>query len=439
MWPGDSVMVITERVVPVDSWTHVAVTYAGSSRASGLRVFLDGDPFLVRVVRDGLTKEMTPDGPGPDLAIGYRFRDSGFRGGRVDEFRLFDRTLAPPEVASLAGRPDLDQAWTTPTEQLTEQQSENLRAVHQATAAMGLIAARADLRPRRQERGRLIETLPEIMTMRELAMPRPAHILQRGAYDAPGLEVTADTPSALPPFPADLPRNRLGLARWLFRPENPLTARVAVNRLWQPMFGRGLVETSENFGRQGTPPTHLELLDWLATEFVASGWDVRQMIRLMATSATYRQSSRADVALLARDPANALLARGLVRKLTAEMIRDGALAVSGLLNETRGGPPVRPYQPSGLNDVASGGGHQQSTGPDLYRRTLYTFWKRTVLHPSLAIFDAADRINCAIRRQTTSTPLQALALLNDPQIVEAARHLAKLAGQIDGTDSARAT
>ena len=439
MWPGDSVKVITERAVPVDTWAHVAVTYDGSSRASGLRIYLDGELMPVQVIRDGLTKEITYAGAEPDLAIGYRFRDSGFKGGRVDEFRLYDRTLSPPEVATLAGRPDLDQAWTLPTAQLTAEQRAALHDVYQATAAPGLIAARAELRASRQERGRLIETLPEIMVMRELTTPRPAHILQRGAYDAPGAEVTADTPSALPPIPSDLPRNRLGLARWLFRPENPLTARVAVNRLWQMMFGRGLVETSENFGRQGSPPTHPELLDWLATEFVASGWDVRHMIRLMATSATYRQSSRADSTLLARDPANTLLARGPVRKLTAEMIRDQALAVGGLLNEARGGPPVRPYQPAGLYDVASGGGYQPSTGADLYRRTLYTFWKRTVPHPSLAIFDAADRSNCAIRRQSTSTPLQALALLNDPQIIEAARHLAGLALQTDiREDSGRA-
>ena len=431
MWPGDSVKVITERAIPVDIWAHVAVTYDGSSRASGLRIYLDGEPIPVRIIRDGLTKEITYPGAEPDLAIGYRFRDSGFKGGRVDEFRLYDRTLSPPEVAGLAGRPDLDHAWTTPIEHLSAGQRAALQDVYQTTAAPGLIAARAELRADRQERGRLIEALPEIMTMRELATPRPAHILQRGAYDAPGAEVTAGTPSALPPFPSDLPRNRLGLARWMFQPENPLPARVAVNRLWQMMFGRGLVETSENFGRQGTPPTHPELLDWLATEFVASGWDVRHMIRLMATSATYRQSSRADSTLLARDPANTLLARGPVRKLTAEMIRDQALAVGGLLNETRGGPPVRPYQPAGLYDVAGGGGYGQSTGADLYRRTLYTFWKRTIPHPSLVIFDAADRSNCAIRRQTTSTPLQALALLNDPQIVEAARHLAELTSKTD--------
>ena len=428
MWPGDSVKVITEQTVPVDAWSHIAVTYDGSSRANGLRIYIDGELAPVQVIRDGLTKEITYGGgkAEPDLAIGYRFRDAGFKGGRVDEFRLYDRTLSSPEVAALAGRTDLDHAWTTPKAQLTADQRTALHDFYQATAAPGLITARSELRTHRLERGRLIESIPSIMTMRELETPRPTYILTRGAYDALGAEVTANTPSALPPFPSDLPRNRLGLARWMFQPDNPLTARVEVNRLWQMMFGRGLVETSENFGRQGTPPTHPELLDWLATEFVVSGWDVRHMIRLMATSATYRQSSRTETALLARDPANALLARGPSRKLNAEMIRDQALAVGRLLNETRGGPPVRPYQPAGLYDVASGGGYQQSTGADLYRRTLYTFWKRTVPHPSLVIFDAADRSNCAVRRQTTSTPLQALALLNDPQIVEAARHLAEV-------------
>jgi hypothetical protein len=217
-------------------------------------------------------------------------------------------------------------------------------------------------------------------------------------------------------------------------PDHPLTARVAVNRLWQMMFGKGLVETSDNFGSQGTPPTHPELLDWLACDFVEHGWDIKRMLKTIALSATYRQSSRAAPELLARDPDNRLLARAPARRLTAEMLRDQALAVSGLLREKLGGPSVKPYQPEGLWEVAMGSPrYDRSKGPDLYRRSLYTFWKRTVPHPAMITFDAAERNVCIVRRQSTSTPLQALALLNDPQIVEAARFLGQRMRKEGGT------
>jgi Protein of unknown function (DUF1553) len=235
--------------------------------------------------------------------------------------------------------------------------------------------------------------------------------------------VHADTPKALPPFPADAPRNRLGLAQWLLDPGNPLPARVTVNRLWQMMFGRGIVETSDNFGLQGSPPTHPELLDWLARDFVANGWDVKAMLKRIALSATYRQSSKASPELLARDPQNALLARGPARRLSAEMLRDQALADSGLLVEKLGGPSVKPYQPPGLwEEIAMGHPHYDlGRGDDLHRRSLYTFWKRTVPPPAMVAFDASERNTCIVRRQSTSTPLQALAMLNDVQIVEASR------------------
>jgi hypothetical protein len=224
---------------------------------------------------------------------------------------------------------------------------------------------------------------------------------------------------------ADLPHNRLGLAKWATSPENPLTARVTVNRLWQMMFERGLVETSDNFGVAGAPPTHPALLDWLAVELVGSGWNVKAMLREMALSATYRQSSHASEALRARDPDNRLLARAPARRLTAEMIRDQALAAGGLLVEHIGGPAVKPYQPPGLwEEIAMGKPHyDQGTGDDLHRRSVYTFLKRTVPPPALITFDASDRSNCTVRRQATSTPLQALALLNDTQLLEAARFI----------------
>jgi hypothetical protein len=217
-----------------------------------------------------------------------------------------------------------------------------------------------------------------------------------------------------------------GLAQWLVAPENPLTSRVTVNRLWQMMFGHGLVETSDNFGSQGSPPTHPELLDWLASDFMSSGWDMKRMLKQIALSATYRQSSRASADLLARDPANQLLARGPARRLTAEMLRDQALAVSGLLVEKLGGPSVKPYQPEGLWEVVMGGNrYDQGHGDDLHRRSLYTYWKRTVPHPAMMTFDAAGRSVCSASRQSTSTPLQALVLLNDTQLVEAARHVSQ--------------
>ena len=260
------------------------------------------------------------------------------------------------------------------------------------------------------------------MVMEEMAQPRPAYMLKRGAYDAPGEQVFANTPGALPPFPVGAPRNRLGLARWLLDANHPLLGRVTVNRAWQQMFGRGIVETSDNFGSQGAPPAHPELLDWLAREFVDSGWDMKRLLKLIALSSTYRQSSKADPEMLARDPSNQLLARGPARRLTAEMLRDQALAASGLLAGAVGGPSVRPYQPSGLWEIALGNpSYGQGKGDDLHRRSLYTFWKRTVPPPAMVTFDAAERNVCVVRRQSTSTPLQALALLNDTQMVEAAR------------------
>jgi Protein of unknown function (DUF1553)/Protein of unknown function (DUF1549)/Planctomycete cytochrome C/Concanavalin A-like lectin/glucanases superfamily len=412
MWPRNSLKVATKTALPLNTWVHVTVTYDGSSRAAGLVIYLDGQPAEREVVRDGLFKDFTYDGGEPNLALGHRFRDSGFKGGQVDELRIFGRTLTSLEVRQLAG-----QEVAAP--QKKEMLEYFIATIHEPARKL-----REELHALRQEESRAINPIPEVMVMEELPKPKPAHILQRGAYDAPGDRVSAATPASLPPFPADQPRNRLGLARWLTQPDHPLTSRVAVNRAWQMMFGRGLVETSDNFGSQGVPPTHPELLDYLARDFIEQGWDLKKLLRTIALSATYRQSSQASPALRSRDPDNMLLARGPARRLTAEMLRDQALAVSGLLTERIGGPSVKPYQPDGLWAVAMGNPHyDQAHGPDLYRRSLYTFWKRTVPHPAMITFDAAERNVCIIRRQSTSTPLQALALLNDPQMVEASRQL----------------
>jgi hypothetical protein len=285
------------------------------------------------------------------------------------------------------------------------------------------------LTQRRAELAAYEAELPTTLVMQELPQPRPTFVLQRGAYDRPGEEVAAATPAILPPMGPEHPRNRLGLARWLVDAGNPLTARVVVNRFWQALFGTGLVATSDDFGSQGAPPSQPELLDWLARDFVDSGWDVKQMLRRMVTSAAYRQASHCSPELRARDPENRLLARGPRFRLQAEFLRDQALAASGLLVADLGGPSVKPYHPPGLyEDVVAITGvdksYQQGTGDDLHRRSLYTYWKRSVPHPAMLAFDAPFRETCAVRRTRTNTPLQALVLMNDPTYVEAARFLA---------------
>jgi hypothetical protein len=268
-----------------------------------------------------------------------------------------------------------------------------------------------------------------VMIMKEKDTLRPTHILDRGLYDSPGELVAFGTPEILTSFDPALQRNRLGLAKWLFDPENPLTARVAVNRYWQMIFGTGLVNTPDDFGSQGELPSHPALLDWLAVEFIESNWDVKKLLKLMVTSATYQQASKSDNAALLFDPENRLLGRGTRQRLTAEMLRDQALKVSGLLSNQIGGPSVKPDQPEGLwTQVSSGGRYKRkymvAHGKDRYRRSLYTYWKRIQPPPAMSIFDAASRNQCTVKRQSTNTPLQALVLLNDPQFVEASRALA---------------
>jgi hypothetical protein len=384
------------------------------------------------VVRDGLTKDITYESGGePDLALGYRFRDNGFKGGKVDELRIFDRALAPLEIAHLAGRDDLAADWAAPAEQLNNSQRDQLLGYFLANVYPPAKESGSELHALRKEQSALINPIAEVMVMQELPAPKPAYVLKRGAYDAHGESVSANTPAVLPALAKDEPHNRLGLARWTVSRDNPLTARVIVNRAWQQMFGKGIVETSDNFGSQGSPPTNLELLDWLAMDFQnpstssgQGGWDMKRLLKTIAMSATYQQSSYASTQLLARDPSNQLLARGPSRRLTAEMLRDQALFDSGLLVEKLGGPSVRPYQPDGLWDVSMGHPkYDQGHGDDLHRRSLYTFWKRTVPPPVMVTFDASERNVCTVRRQSTSTPLQALALLNDPQITEAARFI----------------
>ncbi len=425
MWPGNSLKVVTKQAVKVNEWTHVAATYDGSSKGAGVRIYIDGEPAELEIVRDNLWKDITYGGGEPDLTVGHRFRDNGFKGGMVDEFRVFNRDVTGIEAKRLAGQTDFEAAWAAPAP--VHALSDALLDYFVATTFPPGVKAAAELTAMRKAENDLVTPIPEIMAMQELPSPKPAFVLNRGAYDAPGDPVTANTPAFLPRFPVDAPRNRLGFAKWLLDPGNPLTARVTVNRAWQQMFGAGLVETSDNFGTQGSQPTNQPLLDSLALEF--SGpmrWDMKRLLKTIALSATYRQSSRAAPDLLASDPANALLARGPSRRLTAEMLRDQALFASNLLVEHLGGPSVKPYQPDGLWDVAMGNPtYDQDKGDGLYRRSLYTFWKRTVPPPAMMVFDSADKSNCTVKRQSTSTPLQALTLLNDPQIVEAARFVSQ--------------
>jgi hypothetical protein len=417
-WPGNAVAVRAKRSLPLNKWSRLVVTYDGSSRAAGIRLYLDGRLLPTEVVRDRLYKDI---GYGPatgdrssekhPFTIGARFRDSGFKDGLIDDLQVFDTRLTAAEVVSAVRRDPRDPAAF----------EHFLVRQHQP-----YISALAELKRLREEENTLISDTPEIMVMEEMRQPRPAHLLKRGAYDAPAAIVPRDTPGSLPPFPKNQPRNRLGLARWLTDRTHPLAARVVVNRIWRMHFGRGLVATQEDFGSQGKLPSHPELLDWLAGRFMDEGWDVKALHRLIVTSDTFQQSSQAAGASARRDPDNELLARGPKTRLMAEQIRDSALAASGLLNRTIGGPSVKPYQPAGLwEQSGTGKTYKQDTGDALYRRSLYTFWRRTSPPPSMITFDAMSREVCTAKRDVTATPLQSLVLLNDPQFVEAARVLAE--------------
>ena len=425
------VQVTTTRAVPADAWTHVFVTHDGSGRAAGFTLYINGEAQRVTVQEDRLDRNSILNGN--DFLAGnwtprMKIRGDiyGFEGGAIDDVRIYNRALSPLEVRHLAGN-------KTPLP-LTPQPPLYAYYLRHHNPAYRQRAVQLDsLR-------RSYRVLPSVMIMEEMETPRPTFVLARGAYDAPVDSVGPGTPATVLAFPQDYPRNRLGLAQWLVHAQNPLTARVAVNRFWQMYFGEGLVHTPEDFGNQGALPTHPQLLDWLAVTFVESGWDIKAMQRLIVTSATYRQSAALTPDLLARDPDNSYLARGPHERLSAEMMRDNALAVSGLLVRTVGGPPVRPYQPTGVwkalaNQIGENK-YRPGRGAELYRRSLYTYWKRTIPPPSMLTFDAAERAVCTVERQATSTPLQSLILLNDPQYVEAARVLAETLLTGDGLDPA---
>ncbi len=419
-WPGNAIAVETDAFMEKDRWYHVAVTYDGSSKAAGLNIFVDGQPAKTVVVKDHLTRQVRNWMNGEDeFGIGSRYRDRGFKDGQVDEFFMFDRELAPIEIAFLKKGgllPDISDA-----------SEDKIRQWYLAAFSKPAEKAREKLKQARVEWNEVMDSIPAMTIMRETE-PRDAFVLKRGVYDSHGEKVTAATPAFLPDFPADAPRNRLGLAKWTTSPDHPLTARVTVNRYWQMMFANGLVRTPEDFGLQSQMPSHPELLDWLSRDFIEGGWDVRRMLKMFALSSTYRQSASVSMETRVRDPENILLARAPGNRLTAEMLRDGILFASGQLNQKVGGPPVKPY------DVALAYNPLKvDNGENLYRRSLYTFWKRSSPAPVMMTMDASKRDVCRLRREVTASPLQALVLLNGTQFVEASKVLAiKLHKKFEG-------
>ncbi len=430
-WPGNAICVETKDFLKRDAWFHVAITYDGSSKASGLKIFVNGEIADTTVVQDHLTRQITKwNGGDADLAIGTRFRDRGFKHGLVDEFHVFDRAISAVEVKQLIDGSSLNDLIAKPLDQLTDDEQKSLFEFYWLSVDERAQTARDQLKTKRQTWNSEIDLTPAIMVMRESVRPRQSYVLIRGAYDNRGDPVSQELPSFLPPLPEDHPRNRLGLARWLTSSEHPLTARVTVNRYWQMLFGQGIVLTPEDFGMQGKPPTHPELLDWLARDFMNNHWNVHDLLRKIVLSATYRQDSVVGSETRNADPENLWLARGPSQRLTAEMIRDNALSVSGLLSPKIGGRPVKPYdlrlsfKPTAVDK-----------GEGLFRRSLYTFWQRTAPAPVMMAMNANKRDVCRLRREATASPLQAFVLLNGPQFVEASRVLAARLLEQNGDDT----
>ncbi|MCC7423242.1 MAG: DUF1549 domain-containing protein [Planctomycetaceae bacterium] len=433
-WPGNAASIRAKIALPVNEWVHVVVSSDGSSRAAGLALFVNGQPAEVDVIRDGLTRDVTGGG-GDTIVIGERFRDRGFTSGVVDEFRVFGRDLTPLEVRAAYSPGTLGTVLKKPAGELSGGDRAGLKGYFLAAFDEPTRKQREAVRGAREAQGKLADSARELMVMRDMPQPKVAYLLKRGEYNLRQDAVEPGTPAALPPFPAGEKRNRLGLARWLTDPKHPLLARVTVNRFWQSCFGRGLVKTSEDLGSQADRPEYPEVLDWLAREFSGlesqssvTPWDVKALLRTIVVSHVYRQSSNAPPSLRVDDPENAWLARGPRHRLPAEMIRDGLLMASGLLVDKVGGPPVRTYDlPESFKPSPAG------TGEQLYRRSLYTFWRRTGPAPVLESFDVPKRVVCIARRDTTNTPMHAVVLLNAPQFVEAARVLAQsLHGELGG-------
>ncbi|VXA99174.1 DUF1553 domain-containing protein [Maribacter litoralis] len=433
VWPDNAIVEESIDDIPKNKWVQLTMTYDGSSKAKGFKVFLDGAEMKTKIVHDNLYKDIIfnnyrdiiykgPQEPG--LKVGARWRGKGIGGATVDDLLVFGKELSPLEIKQIANQKEFQEIIDKEPGSLTSKEIEALTAFYFNKNSKEYQASLAALKEVRSVQNDSTEKVKEIMVMKEMPEPRETFILERGQYDAYGERVYPNTPEAVLPFADSLPKNRLGLAKWITQKENPLTARVAVNRYWAKLFGVGIVKTVEDFGNQGELPSHPKLLDWLAVDFIESEWDVRALHKKMVMSATYRQSSLTSDELMELDIENRLLARGPAKRLTGEMLRDNALVASGLLNDTVGGPSVNPYQPAGLWKL-NGSEYVPDTGEKLYRRSMYTVWKRSVPHPTIATFDAPDRSLCVTRRQKTNTPLQALVLLNDPTYIEASRVIGK--------------
>jgi len=426
-WPNEAIQIRTRQRMRFGEWHHITLVSDGSGHAAGLKLYVNGKLWDTEILQDTLAGLIST---AAGLRIGSKELGSPFK-GQVDDLRLYNRALSGEEAEQIAIHYPVVAILSGVFEKPSKEDDARVRdyyLIHFAPAELRKVYL--DLQALKSQKAKLDEDVATVMVMSEVDKTRDTFILGRGDYRNATEKVEPGVPATLPPLPRDAAANRLSLARWLVDPANPLTARVAVNQYWQMYFGTGIVKTAEDFGSQGESPSNPALLDWLATEFIRSGWDIRAMQRLIVTSATYRQASKVTPQMLERDPENRMLGRGPRVRLPAELIRDNALAVSGLLNPQIGGPSVFPYQPKGLwEEMAFGEGfsaqsYVPSTGKDLYRRSLYTFWKRTVPPPSLSTFDAPDREKCTARRTPTNTPLQALALMNDPTYIEAARVLA---------------
>ncbi|MFO1004302.1 MAG: DUF1553 domain-containing protein, partial [Planctomycetaceae bacterium] len=424
-WGTDAIEVTSITPAKAGQWHHVAITYDGSKSAAGLKLFLDGQPVEVKIDRDSLKSSVRNDRP---LLIGRRDSGLGYY-GQMDELRILQQPLAPQAIQDWYHGDQIHGILERPSDARSARDSETLMDFYIARHTDEKTrAARSQVKEALETEIRFRNSIPSTLVMEEMPQPRETHVLIRGQYDQPGQKVEVGTPTALSAWPDTAPKNRLGLAQWLMDPANPLTARVAVNRLWKQCFGDGLVRTANDFGSQGEPPTHPELLDWLAANYRDNGWDTKALLRLIVTSRSYRQSSdlRSNP-LTAHDLQNRLLSRNSAFRMSAEMIRDQALAASGLLRPQIGGPSVKPYQPGGLWEEVSYNAedsYEESKDDGLWRRSLYTYLKRQVPPPSLLAFDGTTREKCTVQRARTNTPIQALILLNDPTYLEAARMLA---------------
>lgn len=437
-WQGDAIKVGTLSAIKKNQWSHVFVTYDGSSKAAGVKLYINGvHQKKVKVEANGLKN--TTQGKAP-LNIGRRHSGSAFA-GLVDDVRIYGRELAPTEVALLAGGDPIRPILATAADKRTKQQVDQLRNHYLATVDKKHGELQKSRTKVAGEIAALRKPATTVMVMNEQPKPRATYLLMRGHYASPDKEagpIKPAVPEAFGALPEGAPPNRLGLAQWLVAPEHPLTARVTVNRYWSMLFGKGIVGTVMDFGSQGKFPTHPKLLDWLAVDFVEHGWDRKRAIKQILMSAAYRQSSVTPPLLAEIDPANELISRGPRFRLQGEFIRDSALAVSGLLVDEVGGAGVKPYQPPGLwNEVSINNGlrFRADKGDKLYRKSMYIYWKRSAPHPGMLLFDAPTREKCVVQRARTNTPLQALYTLNGTQFVEAARMLAERM-MTEGGDSA---